>query len=137
LHGWDATTAEGQRLLARQALLDAIVRQTAPGMTGRAFATPLNALNVTVPAALADAAWQTVTRAASETFNPWGELYSALIPQPYRRQIGQFWTFLVRLLKLKAKAPALTIPQVCRCCSACCPSAPSTPSGCCKISHFP
>jgi SAM-dependent methyltransferase len=92
LHGWDATTAEGQRLLARQALLDAIVRQTVPGLAGRAFATPLDALNVTVPVALADVAWQTVARAAATTFNPWGELYSVLISQPYRRQIGQFWT---------------------------------------------
>jgi SAM-dependent methyltransferase len=91
LHGWDATSDEGQRLLARQAFLDALVRQTVPDLAGRAFSTPLDLMDVLAPPALVDATRQAMMR-VSGSLNPWGELYSVLIPQPQRRQIGQFWT---------------------------------------------
>lgn len=92
LHGWDAADAGCQRLLVRQALLNAVIRQTAPGLESRAFSTPLDSLGVDAPRALADAIYAAAQRAPATTFNFWGELYGALIPQAQRRRIGQFWT---------------------------------------------
>jgi SAM-dependent methyltransferase len=91
IHGWDATDVASQRLLVRQALLDAVLRQAVPGLADRAFPMPLEGMGVTAPSPLAKDVSQAALHAGT-TFNPWGELYSALIPQPQRRQIGQFWT---------------------------------------------
>jgi methylase of polypeptide subunit release factors len=91
LHGWDASDPHAQRLLVRQALLNAIIRQTAPGIEHHMYATPLDALSLEIPQSLADG----VCEAAQDSqgvFNFFGELYSALIPQLERRRIGQFWT---------------------------------------------
>ena len=90
LHGWDASDMEYQRLLVRQALLNATIRQTVAGVADRIFGTPLDPLSVEVPHSLADVIYEAAQGSAS--FNFWGELYNALIPQPQRRRIGQFWT---------------------------------------------
>jgi adenine-specific DNA-methyltransferase len=92
LHGWDASAPDCQRLLVRQALLNAVLRQVVPGIAGKAFPTPLDMLDLEAPQFLTDAIYEAVQRPHAATFNLWGELYSALIPQSYRRRIGQFWT---------------------------------------------
>ena len=92
LHGWDVKEAAVQRLLVRQAALDAMMRDTVPGLAGHAFATPLDGLDLHVSPGLTTEVSQAIFGSARTTFNPWGELYTALIPQPQRRQIGQFWT---------------------------------------------
>lgn len=92
LHGWDASDADCQRLLIRQALLNATIRQTVTGIEYSAFATPLDSLGIEAPQPLADAIYETAQRSCMASFNFWGELYSALIPQSQRRRIGQFWT---------------------------------------------
>jgi len=61
-------------------------------IAGRAFATPLDVLGIEAPQPLTDAAYKAVQHLHSTTFNFWGELYSATIPQAHRRRIGQFWT---------------------------------------------
>jgi len=91
LHGWDASNLQHQRLLVRQALLNAIIRQSVPGITPHAFVTPLDVLGLEAPQPLANEIYE-ATQSSPERFNFWGELYSALIPQSERRQIGQFWT---------------------------------------------
>jgi methylase of polypeptide subunit release factors len=91
LHGWDASTRHGQRLLIRQALLNASIRQTVSTITSDFFATPLDSLHVEAPEPLVKTISEAAQRAQGE-FNFWGELYSALIPQSERRRIGQFWT---------------------------------------------
>jgi SAM-dependent methyltransferase len=92
LHGWDASDAACQRLLIRQALLNATIRQTVKGIKHGVFATPLDALNVEAPQALVNAIYEAAQHSHVALFNFWGELYSALIPQSQRRRIGQFWT---------------------------------------------
>jgi len=91
LHGWDVSDAQCQRLLVRQVLLNAIIRQAVPDIAHRAFATPLDALGLEAPQPLANAIYEVAQRSQA-LLNVWGELYSALIPQPERRRIGQFWT---------------------------------------------
>lgn len=92
LHGWDASDPEVQRLLIRQALLNAVIRQTVPGIAGKAFATPLDILDVEAPQSLADDLFEAAQRSHMTTLSFWGDLYGALIPQAQRRRIGQFWT---------------------------------------------
>lgn len=92
LHGWDVSDMECQRLLVRQALLNAAIRQTVTGIEHSVFATPLDLLGIEVPQPLADAVYEAAQRSQVALFNFWGELYSALIPQSQRRRIGQFWT---------------------------------------------
>lgn len=91
LHGWDASDETCQRLLVCQALFNAVMQQTVPGLERNVFATPLDSLGVQATPALIAA----IYKAAEQTylaFNFWGELYSALIPQSRRRHLGQFWT---------------------------------------------
>src|SRR3990172_8341941 len=90
LHGWDAGDTECQRLLVRQALLNAALVQAVPGLKRHAMPTPLDRLDVEPPQALIESLLAAAQH--SRLFNFWGELYSALIPQAHRRQIGQFWT---------------------------------------------
>jgi adenine-specific DNA-methyltransferase len=92
LHGWDVSGAEDQRLLIRQALLNAVIRQTVTGIAGKAFVTPLDSLGVKAPQSLIDVISEAVQCSYTTTLNFWGDLYSALIPQAQRRRIGQFWT---------------------------------------------
>ena len=91
-HGWDVSDAECQRLLVCQALLNATIRQIVPEVADRTFATPLDSLGVEAPRNLADTICETARRLHTASFNFWGELYSALVPQSKRRQTGQFWT---------------------------------------------
>jgi methylase of polypeptide subunit release factors len=91
LHGWDVQDAKHQRLLVRQALLNAIVRQTIPGIASHMLMMPLDSLDVEAPEPLANAIYET-TQHSESVFNFWGKLYTALIPQSERRRIGQFWT---------------------------------------------
>lgn len=91
LHGWNASTRQGQRLLIRQALLNASIRQLSPAIASDLLATPLDSLHVEAPEPLVKTISEAAPRAQGE-FNFWGELYSALIPQSERRYIGQFWT---------------------------------------------
>ncbi len=86
LHGWDSSDAEAQRLLARQAVLNAVIRKAFPDLT--LYRTPFDF--VTAPDMLVSRIYEMAQR--SHSFNFWGELYSILIPQPHRRQVGQFWT---------------------------------------------
>lgn len=92
LHGWDVSDAECQHLLIRQALLNAVIRQTVPGVEHGAFAVPLDSMRVEAPQPLLDAVSAAVQHSRVNFFNFWGELYSTLIPQSQRRRIGQFWT---------------------------------------------
>jgi adenine-specific DNA-methyltransferase len=92
LHGWEASDAECQRLLVRQALLNSAIRQTVPGIADKVFATPLDLLGIEAPQALSDAIHGKTRNLHPANSNFWGELYSALIPQSQRRRIGQFWT---------------------------------------------
>lgn len=92
LHGWEMSALETHRLLLRQALLNAAIRQAVPNLERWAFPTPLDAMAVEAPPSLADAIYTEVQRLQATLFNPWGELYAALIPQAQRRRIGQFWT---------------------------------------------
>lgn len=92
LHGWDVSDLGCQRLLIRQALLNATICQTVPGIADRLFITPLDTLGVEAPQPVADAIYQAAHRLHAGSFNFWGELYSTLIPQSQRRRIGQFWT---------------------------------------------
>ena len=86
LHGWDPSDVESHRLLARQALLNAVIRQIFPALTF--YRTPFDF--VSVPDMLVSRICEMAQR--SHAFNFWGELYSILIPQPHRRWVGQFWT---------------------------------------------
>ncbi|MCI0488591.1 MAG: N-6 DNA methylase [Blastocatellia bacterium] len=90
LHGWDTTDAQAQRLLARQTLLNAIIRQTITTIANHTFATPLDSFEVRPSQSITE----TISEAAQslQVFNFWGDLYNALIPQSERRRIGQFWT---------------------------------------------
>lgn len=92
LHGWDAEKPEFQRLLVYQALFNSAIYQAVPSIKHNAFATPLDLLGIEAPSALVDAIQEVVQRFQFTSFNIWGELYSALIPQSRRRHIGQFWT---------------------------------------------
>ena len=91
-HGWDTADPLGQRLLLRQAMLNAILRQGVPGLVAHAHETPLDELGVVAPTRLVEDLCQVVQSNQARQLNPWGEIYSLLIPQPQRRQIGQFWT---------------------------------------------
>ncbi|MBI3950222.1 MAG: N-6 DNA methylase [Acidobacteria bacterium] len=91
LHGWDASDIHCHRLLVRQALFNAIIRQTIPGIQRRTYGTPLDALGLEAPQPLVEAIYDAAQRSQA-LFNFWGELYNALIPQSERRRIGQFWT---------------------------------------------
>ena len=86
LHGWDPSDVESHLMLARQALLNAVIRQTFPDLVFHE--TPFDF--VRVPSMLVSKIYEMAQR--SQSFNFWGELYSALIPQPNRRRVGQFWT---------------------------------------------
>lgn len=91
LHGWDLLARETAELLARQAVLDAAIRQTVPGLEDLRFPTPLDELEIDIPPAVGDALAAAI-RARGDEFNYWGNLYSRLIPQEKRRHLGQFWT---------------------------------------------
>ena len=86
LHGWDPSDVESHRLLARQAVLNAVIRQTFPALTF--YRTPYDL--VSAPDMLVRRVYEMAQ--CSHAFNFWGELYSILIPQPHRRRVGQFWT---------------------------------------------
>lgn len=92
LHGWGLE--EGQRLVARQALLGALIRHALAGSGVQLFATPLDALVPQPPEDMSAAATSALSRASTalERACFWGELYTGLVPQPQRRRIGQFWT---------------------------------------------
>jgi methylase of polypeptide subunit release factors len=92
LHGWQTTDAESQLSLLRQVLLDSAIRQIRSADSPELFSTPLESLNVIAPLPLVDAVREVSHLEHSESFNFWGELYQALIPQSKRREIGQFWT---------------------------------------------
>ena len=92
LHGWVASDPQCQRLLVRQALLNAVIRQAIPSIKPHVFPTPADMLGIEAPASLADEIRAAVHRSQATIFNFWGELYNALIPQSQRRHIGQFWT---------------------------------------------
>ncbi|MGH9877064.1 MAG: N-6 DNA methylase, partial [Nitrososphaerales archaeon] len=92
LHGWNASSTEHQHLLIRQALFNALIRQTVPAVTPHVFSTPLDSLGIEAPHSLANVVHEEEYKVPTATFNFWGELYGALIPQPQRRRIGQFWT---------------------------------------------
>ncbi len=91
-HGWNAAETEGQRLLIKQALLNALISETFPALKAKLFPTPLDALGLAVPESLIGATQTAAQQLEGSPFNIWGELYAALIPQRYRRQAGQFWT---------------------------------------------
>jgi len=85
LHGWTLDGESGP-LLARQALLNAVIRQSFPAL---ALAdTPFDC--VSAPETLVGVVREAAQ--GSHAFNFWGELYSSLIPQSCRRRAGQFWT---------------------------------------------
>ena len=86
LHGWDSSDVESHRLLARQALLNAVIRKAFPDLT--LYQTPFDF--VSAPDMLVSRIYEMAQQ--SHSFNFWGKLYSILIPQPYRRRVGQFWT---------------------------------------------
>ncbi len=92
LHGWDTSDVKCQRLLLRQALLNATIHQTVQGITHRLFPTPLESLGVEAPRSVANSIYEAAQPSNAAPFNFWGELYSAVIPQSERRRIGQFWT---------------------------------------------
>lgn len=89
LHGWKAAELDSQRLLVRQALLNALIRQTKPELASALFATPLDVIGIDIPTG-ADDLLQQASSAQGTTF--WSNLYNALIPQARRRYLGQFWT---------------------------------------------
>jgi len=92
LHGWDVSDVECQRMLVRQALLNAIIRHKLLCNEMSVFATPLDFLGITAPESLAEIIYEAEQSVKEVSFNFWGDLYSALIPQSQRRRIGQFWT---------------------------------------------
>lgn len=92
LHGWQTIDAESQLSLLRQALLDSVVRQVQSTHANKFFSTPLESLGVIAPLTLVNAAREVSQLEHLKSFNFWGELYQALIPQAKRREIGQFWT---------------------------------------------
>ena len=86
IHGWDSSTERTCLLVARQAALLAFIRHVFPNL--ELFPTPLDMF-------VSKSRLDTRIEDALETsvqFNFWGELHNALIPQPDRRRIGQFWT---------------------------------------------
>jgi SAM-dependent methyltransferase len=85
-HGWDLAAEESPRLIARQALLNAAVREICPGLPFHE--TPLDFMP------LPSRALSVIQEAErhSQSFNFWGDLYAVLIPQHARRRVGQFWT---------------------------------------------
>lgn len=93
LHGWNPAEPECQRLLVRQALLNSALRQVwSPVENSRILPTPLDGLGIEASASLRDAITKAAQAPVETTFNFWGELHNALIPQARRRLIGQFWT---------------------------------------------
>jgi adenine-specific DNA-methyltransferase len=95
LHGWDVADTECQRLLVRQAVLNAAIRRMFSEIMP--FTTPLDTLGLSAPPSLTDAIRAAASRSHPTSdvlvrFNFWGDLYNALIPQARRRRIGQFWT---------------------------------------------
>ncbi|MHA2367753.1 MAG: N-6 DNA methylase [Candidatus Hodarchaeales archaeon] len=89
MHGWDSSIKEDQLLIARQAYLNAIIKQI-PKIRSKSFPSPLDSLEIRVSEHL----FELILKAAKEStsFDFWGELYSTLIPQTRRRRLGQFWT---------------------------------------------
>ena len=83
LHGWDCAEEKSRLLVARQAALLALIRQSFS--TRDWLPTPLDNL-------ARDFVVTGIDALAPSQFNFWGKLYNALIPQPERRRIGQFWT---------------------------------------------
>jgi len=86
LHGWDSASEQTHLLVARQAVLLALIRRSFPQLA--LFTTPLDPLVASLPL---EATLDPVPDAPPE-FNAWGELYNAVTPQADRRRIGQFWT---------------------------------------------
>jgi adenine-specific DNA-methyltransferase len=86
LHGWDTSDTKTYSIIAKQALLNAVIRQCFPNLT--LFKTPFDFVTAS------DGLVGNVQKSGQESksFNFWGDLYSKLIPQPYRRRSGQFWT---------------------------------------------
>lgn len=86
LHGWDFSDVVSHRLLARQAMLNAVIRKAFPDLT--LYRTPFDF--VSAPDMLVSRIYEMAQQ--SHSLNFWGDLYSILIPQPHRRRVGQFWT---------------------------------------------
>lgn len=90
LHRWVVTEPDAQKLLVRQALLNAIIHEANPKLASAFFLTPLDVLGVEAPddlvAGLNGLTWR------SGATPPWSMLYRTLIPQAHRRHLGQFWT---------------------------------------------
>ncbi len=89
LHGWNPLKKEDQQMILRQTVLNTIIRQIYD-TKDRFFTTPLDFLNIKVPEELTNSIYQIAC--SSDEFNFWGKLHDTLLPQPYRRQIGQFRT---------------------------------------------
>jgi hypothetical protein len=89
IHGWDSSRKEDQLLIARQAYLNAIIKQI-PNIRSKNFPSPLDSLEIRASEQLIELTLKAAKRSSS--FNFWGELYSLLIPQTRRRCLGQFWT---------------------------------------------
>jgi hypothetical protein len=85
IHGWTADS-ENIILLTRQMLLNSVIRHIFPNLTLHKI--PFDFINV--PESLIEKIQEVISH--SRSFNFWGDLYNALIPQPKRRYIGQFWT---------------------------------------------
>jgi len=86
IHGWNNSDEEHYLLVARQAILNAVIRQIFSDLTFQK--TPFD--SVKVPISLIDRIQE--MKKSSLSFNFWGEIYNILIPQSQRRLIGQFWT---------------------------------------------
>ncbi|MEW6419322.1 MAG: N-6 DNA methylase [Nitrospirota bacterium] len=86
MHGWDINDPEILNILGRQAILNAYIRKTFPDVL--LFETPFDTLCMQqdIPSEIV------ASLKSDNSFNIWGELYNALIPQSKRRNIGQFWT---------------------------------------------
>lgn len=89
MHGWDSSRKEDQLLIARQAYLNAIIKQI-PKVRAKSFPSPLDSLEIRASEHLFELILETAKKSGS--FNFWGDLYSKLIPQTRRRRLGQFWT---------------------------------------------
>ena len=85
-HGWSVSDGESHLMLARQAILNAVIRQSFPSLA--LYKTPFDF--VKAPGTLVSGIHEMAKR--SHSFNFWGELYNTLVPQPQRRRAGQFST---------------------------------------------
>jgi len=86
IHSWNNSDAEPNLFVARQSILNAVIRQIFSNLTFKK--TPFDF--VKVPQSLIDRIQE--MNKSSLSFNFWGDINNILIPQSQRRLIGQFWT---------------------------------------------